>query len=67
MQSLLVQGGRRIGMPGCMCTYCPNQNVSLTQHPSGFPASAGDQYEICGLKGAALKGRDERERASQRR
>jgi hypothetical protein len=29
-------------MPGCMCTYCPNQNVSLTQHPSGFPASAVD-------------------------
>jgi hypothetical protein len=29
-------------MPGCMCTYCPNQNVSLTQYPSGFPASAGD-------------------------
>ena len=27
---------------GCMCTYCPNQNVSLTQHPSGFPASAVD-------------------------
>ena len=29
-------------MPGCMCPYCPNQNVSLTQHPSDFPASAGD-------------------------
>ncbi|MDH4469825.1 MAG: hypothetical protein QE493_02490 [Verrucomicrobiae bacterium] len=32
-----------------MCTYCPNQNVSLTQHPSGFPAYAVDRYEICGL------------------
>ncbi len=20
-------------MPGCMCTYCPSHNVSLTQHP----------------------------------
>jgi hypothetical protein len=36
-------------MPGCMCPYCPNQNVSLTQHPSGFPASAGDWDEIFGL------------------
>jgi hypothetical protein len=37
-------------MQGCMCTYYPNQNVSLTQHPSGFPASVVDQYEISGLK-----------------
>ena len=36
-------------MPGCMCTYCPNQNVSLTQHPSGFPASVVDRDEISGL------------------
>ena len=35
--------------PGCMCTYCPSHNVSLTQHPSGFPVSAGDRCEICGL------------------
>ncbi|MCF7729513.1 MAG: hypothetical protein K9M81_03995 [Chthoniobacterales bacterium] len=34
---------------GCMSTYCPSQNMSLTQHPSGFPAYAVDQYEICGL------------------
>ena len=36
-------------MQGCMCTYCPNQNVSLTQHPSDFPASVVDQYEISRL------------------
>jgi hypothetical protein len=36
-------------MQGCMCTYCSNQNVSLTQHPSDFPASVIDQYEIFGL------------------
>jgi hypothetical protein len=36
-------------MQGCMCTYCSNQNVSLTQHPSDFPASVVDQYEISGL------------------
>jgi|GEM_PF-168791 len=36
-------------MPGCMCTYCPRHNVSLTQHPSDFPVSAGDRCEICGL------------------
>jgi hypothetical protein len=36
-------------MPGCMRTYCPNQNVSLTQHPSGFPDSVVDEYEISGL------------------
>jgi hypothetical protein len=36
-------------MPGCMCTYCPNKNVSLTKYPSGFPASVGDWYEIFGL------------------
>ena len=35
--------------PGCMCTYRPSHNVSLTQDPSGFPASAVDQCEICGL------------------
>ena len=31
-------------MPGHMCTYYPNQNGSLTQHPSGFPASVDDWY-----------------------
>ncbi len=36
-------------MQGCMCTYCPNQNGSLTQHPSDFSASLVDQYEISGL------------------
>jgi hypothetical protein len=35
--------------PGCMCTYRPSHNVSLTQDPSVFPASAVDQCEICGL------------------
>ena len=32
-----------------MSPYRPSHNVSLTQHPSGFPVSAGDRYEICGL------------------
>ena len=34
---------------GCMSTYCPSQNRSLTQHPSDLPASAVDWYEISGL------------------
>jgi hypothetical protein len=41
-------------MPGCMRTYCPNQNVSLTQHPSGFPDSVVDEYEISGLDGDSI-------------
>jgi len=41
-------------MQGCMCTYCSNQNVSLTQHPSDFPASVVDQYEISGLMYSAI-------------
>ncbi|KAB2644569.1 MAG: hypothetical protein DVB29_01915 [Verrucomicrobia bacterium] len=32
-----------------MSTEYPSQNGSLTQHPSGFPASTVDQYEISGL------------------
>jgi|GEM_PF-1555716 len=50
-------------MQGCMCTYCPNQNVSLTQHPSDFPASVVDQYEISGLilpSGEITENRDSR-------
>jgi len=35
--------------PGCMCTYRPSHNVSLTQDPSDFPVSAVDRYEISGL------------------
>ena len=35
--------------PGCMCTYRPSHNGSLTQHPFGFPVSAVDEYEISGL------------------
>jgi len=46
-------------MQGCMCTYCPNQNVSLTQHPSDFPASVVDQYEISGLTRMFHTDRDE--------
>jgi 5-formyltetrahydrofolate cyclo-ligase len=34
---------------GCMSTYCPRKTSSSTQHPSGFPAYAGDRYEISGL------------------
>jgi len=45
--SILIQG--------CMCTYCPNQNVSLTQHPSDFPASVVDQNEISGLAFSLLE------------
>ncbi len=36
-------------MQVCMCPYCPNQNGSLTQHPSDFPVFIVDQYEISGL------------------
>ncbi len=35
--------------PGCMGTYRPSHNVSLTQDPSAFPVSAVDQCEISGL------------------
>ena len=34
---------------GCMSTYCPDQNSSLTQHPSDFPAFAVERDEIFGL------------------
>ncbi len=33
----------------CVCTYLPSQNVSLTQHPSGFPAYVIDLHGIFGL------------------
>lgn len=36
-------------MQGCMGTYCPNDNRSLTQYPSDFPASAVEEDEISGL------------------
>ncbi|MCF7729325.1 MAG: DUF2071 domain-containing protein [Chthoniobacterales bacterium] len=35
--------------PGSMYSYCPSQNASLTQHPSGLPDSAGDWHEISGI------------------
>ena len=28
----------------------PSHNASPTQHPSGFPVSADDKHEICGLE-----------------
>ena len=34
---------------GCMSTYRPSQNSSLTQHSSDFSASAVGWYEIFGL------------------
>jgi chorismate dehydratase len=34
---------------GCMSTYCPRKTSSSTQHPSTFPVSAVDEYEISGL------------------
>ncbi len=34
---------------GCMSTYCPDQNSSLTEHPSDFPAFAVERDEISGL------------------
>ena len=34
---------------GCMSPYCPDQNSSLTQHPSDFPAFAVERDEIFGL------------------
>jgi len=37
---------------GCMSTYCPRKTSRSTQHPSDFPAYAGDQDEIPGLKEA---------------
>ncbi len=39
---------------GCMSTFSPSQNGSLTQHPSDFPASVVDQDEICGLDSSKL-------------
>ena len=46
-------------MPGCMCTYCPNQNGSLTQHPSDFPVSVIDRHEIFGIARIFHTDRDE--------
>ena len=34
---------------GCMSPYCPDQNSSLTQQPSAFPAFAVERDEIFGL------------------
>ena len=34
---------------GCVSTYCPRKTSISTQHPSAFPVSAVDQYEISGL------------------
>ncbi len=34
---------------GCVCTHCLRKTSSSTQHPSDFPASVVDQYEISGL------------------
>ena len=34
---------------GCMSTYCPDQNSSLTQQPSDFPAFAVERDERSGL------------------
>ena len=34
---------------GCMSTYCPRKTSNSTQHPSTFPVSAVDEYEISGL------------------
>ncbi len=45
-------------MPGCMCPYRPSHNVSLTQDPSAFPASAVDECEICGLARVLHTNRD---------
>ena len=33
----------------CMSPYCPDQNSSLTQQPSAFPAFAVERDEISGL------------------
>jgi mannose-1-phosphate guanylyltransferase len=35
---------------GCTLPYCSSPNLSLTQQPSGSPASPVDQHEISGLK-----------------
>ncbi len=42
-----------------MSTYRPSHNVSLTQYPSAFPVSAGDEYEISGLTRIFHTDRDE--------
>ncbi|MCF7729350.1 MAG: NAD(+) synthase [Chthoniobacterales bacterium] len=34
---------------GCVYTHCPRKTSRSTQHPSGFPASAGDRDETFGL------------------
>jgi lipoate-protein ligase A len=47
-----LDGVRQAGIltPGCMSPCRPSQQVSLTQDPSGVPASAIDQDKISGLK-----------------
>ena len=46
-----VDGTRQTSIltQGCMGTYCPSQNTSLTQDPSAFPASAVERNEISEL------------------
>ena len=46
-----VDGTRQTSIltQGCMGTYCPSQNTSLTQDPSAFPASAVERDEISEL------------------
>ena len=44
---------------GCVCTHCPRKTSRSTQHPSGFPASVVDWYEIFGLTRMFHTDRDE--------
>jgi len=39
---------------GCVCTDYSRKTSNSTQHPSDFPASVVDQYEISGLTPSAL-------------
>ena len=42
---------------GCVSTHCPRKSLSSTQHPSDFPVSVGDRYEIFGLTWSSGKER----------
>ena len=55
-------GGARRAMKSndiCACTHCPRKISRSTQHPSCFPAYAGDRCKICGLTRILHTDRDE--------
>jgi 3-dehydroquinate synthase len=59
-EAAMADGARRAmkSDDGCVRTHCPRKTSRSTQHPSGFPASVVDRYEIFGLDPILLRSMD---------